>query len=398
MNLVVVGLSASGLACVKTLIKYGSKFKITAITDEDRLYSRCLLTYYLGRELSEKELDIYELSEFKDICLITNTKLKEIKREKKLIVLDNGNEIHYDKLVLAIGSNPLRPTYCKEENNVFTLRYFKDAVKIEKKLKESAIIVGGGYVGIKSAYGLYKRKVKTTMIISSPYPLSVTADEETGRMVEKKLKEMGIDIKLRLDVIEVNKKNGQTYVLLRDGTELLSDLVIVGKGVKPNIDLAKNAGLECNNGILVDGYLRTSDPDIYAIGDCAETYDLIRKETNVNAIWPCAEEQGYYCALNLLHREVPYPGTMAMNSLKMNDFHLVTAGILKGDGITLYTQYSHKNQLRKIALKDNLFVGMAFLNNPEDAGVYLNLLKKGDTVVSNPKDFLASPPILNFKL
>lgn len=399
MNITIIGLSAGGLSCLKTLLKYSRDLRITAITNEERLYSRCLLTYLLGKELDENDINIAEVSDLKNTEIIFKRTVKSINREKRTITLDNSREIPYDKLVLAVGSDPLRPTYCKEENDVFTLRYLKDAHNIDKKLKDSVIVVGGGYVGIKSAYGFYKRKVRTTMIVTSPYPLSVTADEETGRIVEKELIKMGVDLRLKSDVIEVVKKNGSVNVLLRDGTELISDVLVVGKGVKPNINLAKSAGLECQNGILVNDFLQTSDENIYAIGDCAESFDIVRKEKNINAIWPTAEEQGYFCALNILGREVKYPGSIPMNSLKMEDFHLITAGLLKGEGIELHTIWEkNKNQFRKIALKNDVFVGMAFLNNPEDAGVYLNLIKRGNTLVKNPKEFLQSTPLLNFRV
>ncbi|MCX7991318.1 MAG: FAD-dependent oxidoreductase [Proteobacteria bacterium] len=399
MNIVIVGLSAGGLSCLKTLLKYSKDINITAITNEDRIYSRCLLTYLLGRELGEKDINIADINDFRQINLITGKNVTEIKREKKTIVLEDGKEISYDKLILAVGADPLRPTYTKEENNVFTLRYLREAVKIEKRLKNSVVVVGGGYVGIKSAYGFYKRKVYTTMVVTSPYPLSVTADEETGRVVEKELIKMKIDLKLKSDVIDISKKEGLAKVTLRDETEIHCDAVIVGKGVKPNIKLAKNAGLDCENGILVNEYLQTSDKDIFAIGDCAESFDIIRKERYINAIWPVAEEQGYFCALNILGRDVSYPGSISMNSLKMENFHLITAGLLKGDGIKTHTLWhKNKNQFRKIALKDDLLVGVAFLNNPEDAGVYVNLIKKGDTRISNPEEFLTTTPVSYYKI
>lgn len=398
MNIAIVGLSAGGLSCLENLIKFSEGHNIIAITNEDNIYSRCLLTNLLGKEIEEKDLIISEVSKINRATVLTGKSVVKINRDKKSLLLDNGKEISYDNLVLAIGADPLRPTYCKEEKNVFTLRYLGDAKKIEKKLRESVVIVGGGYVGIKAAYGFFKRQIKTSMVITSPYPLSVTADEETGNIVGKELIKMGIDLKLRSDVVEVEKIDGKAKVNLRDGRELISDLVVVGKGVKANIGLAKEAGLICESGIIVDEYLRTSDKDIYAIGDCIEVFDIVRKDRYMNAIWPMAVEQGYFCAMNILGRDIPYPGAMPMNSLKMGDFHLITAGILKGDNVSVYSLWHKgKNQLRKIAIKEGVLVGMAFLNNPEEAGIYVNLVKRGDTKVSDPEEFLSVTPRLDSK-
>jgi NADPH-dependent 2,4-dienoyl-CoA reductase/sulfur reductase-like enzyme len=113
----------------------------------------------------------------------------------------------------------------------------------------------------------------------------------------------------------------------------------------------------------------------------------VRNTLWINALWPVAVEQGHHAALNMLGRQSPYPGSLAMNSLKTPVFHLILAGILKGgNGITLFEHYTpSSNQFRKLAVRNNIPVGMAFYNNPEDAGIIVNLIKKGEPLTVNPE-------------
>lgn len=261
-----------------------------------------------------------------------------------------------------------------------------DAKKIERHIRDGAIVLGGGFIGIKAAYGLIERKVKVAVVISSQYPLSMIADETTGRLLEKGLRGMGIDIRTGEDIAGIKQKNNSLRVSLSSGFELDSDAVIVGKGVKPRIELAKQAGIKTDLGIMVNEFLETSAEGVYAAGDCCETMDIARKTLWVNAIWPVAVEQGYHAALNMLGMQAAYPGSIGMNSLKTRAFHLITAGVLKGgEGISFFEKYiPSTNQFRKLAMRDNVPVGMAFYNNPEDAGVVANLIKKGTQLTVDP--------------
>ncbi len=137
---------------------------------------------------------------------------------------------------------------------------------------------------------------------------------------------------------------------------------------------------------MVNEFLETSAEGIYAAGDCCETMDIARKRLWVNAIWPVAVEQGYFAALNMLGMQAPYPGSIGMNSMKTRAFHLITAGVLKGgEGVSLFEKYiPSTNQFRKLAVRDNVPVGMAFYNNPEEAGVIINLIKKGTPLTVDP--------------
>jgi nitrite reductase (NADH) large subunit len=388
MKVVIIGASAAGLTCLDTLLRFSPESDITIVSEEPYSpYCRCLLTYYLGGMLKEEQMIIRDTTSYpQNAHFVFGERVEKIDTVRKSVVLSGGKEIIYDKLLVAIGSNPVKPKYYDENKKIFTLRYMDDAKKIGPHLRSRAIVLGGGFVGIKAASGLTERNVGVTVVIGSRYPLSMIADEETSRLAEKDLKGMGVDIRTGEDIADIKEGNGFLRVSLSSGFELDSDVIIVGKGVKPRVDLAKQAGIRADMGIMVDEFLETSAEGVYAAGDCCETMDIARNKVWVNAIWPVAVEQGYCAALNMLGMRAPYPGSVGVNSLKTRAFHLIVAGVLKAEeGVSIFEKYiSSTNQFRKLAVRDNVPVGMAFYNNPEDAGVIINLIKKGTPLNVDP--------------
>ncbi len=388
MNVVIIGASAAGLTCLDTLLRFSPESNVTVISEEAHApYCRCLLTYYLGGMLKEKHMIIRDTTSYPfNSRFLFGERVERIDTVRKSVILSGGKELSYDKLLIAAGSNAVKPKYYDEEKKTFTLRYMDDAKKIEPHIRSKAIVLGGGFVGIKAAYGLIERHMGVTVVISSRYPLSMIVDEKTGRFVENDLRGMGIDIHTGEDIARIKAENNSIRVSLSSGVELDSDVVIVGKGVKPRIDLAKREGIKTDLGIMVNEFMETSADGVYAAGDCCETMDIARNRLWVNAIWPVAVEQGYFAALNMLGMRAHYPGSIGMNSIKTRAFHLITAGVLKGgEGISLFEKYiPSTNQFRKLAMRDNVPVGMAFYNNPEEAGGIVNLIKKGMPLTVDP--------------
>lgn len=389
MNIVIIGSSAAGLSCLNTLCKISPQAEITVISAEKYPpYCRCLLTYFIGNTMSEPELTITKPADYpSNVQFILGQKARQINVQRKTVRLGDGREIGYDKLLIAVGADAIKPKYCNEEKRTFTLRYLDDAQKIDKVMKERAVVSGGGFIGIKAAYGLRLRNIKTDMVVTSPYPLSMVLDEASARHIEKDITGLGIAIITGDDIAEVSLHNNDLKVHLNSGKELKTDVVIVGKGVKPSVDLAQASGIKVNAGISVNEYLETSAPDIFAAGDCCETIDLARNKLQVIGLWPEAVEQGYFAALGMAGHKSRYPGSIGMNSLKTTAFHLISAGILKGGPeLTLYEKHiPSRNQFRKIVLRNNVPVGMAFYNCPEEAGLFVNLIKKAVPLSANPE-------------
>ena len=166
---------------------------------------------------------------------------------------------------------------------------------------------------------------------------------------------------------------------MKSGKEIQSDVLVVGKGVVPRLELARSAGLTVDAGILVNEFLETSEADIFAAGDCCQALDVTRGRPWINAVWPVAVEQGYYAGLNLAGIPASYPGSIGLNSLKTPLSHLINAGLLKtAEGVTFHErQTPGKNQFRMLAMRDNVPVGMMFYNSPAGAGPVVNLIRRG---------------------
>src|SRR5271169_4770109 len=389
MNAVIIGLSAAGLSCLGTLMRFSPQVNVTAISEEKSLpYCRCALTHYLGRIVREDQMVIADISSYPaNVKFILGEKVETLNLSKKTLMVSSGKEVIYDRLLIATGSNALKPEYCDEEKRTFTLRYMGDAKNIEQYAKDKVTVLGGGFIGIKAAYGLIERNLKVEMVVSSSYPLSMVLDERTARLVENDLCESGILFHTADDVAEVNMRKDGVAVSLKSGLELFSDVVIVGKGVKPRVDVARRSGLKIDLGIMVNEFLETSAEDVYAAGDCCETMDVARKMPWINALWPVAVEQGYFAALNMLGLVTSYPGSIGMNSLKTRSFHLISGGVLKEeDGVTTFEKpFPQKKKFQKLAEKKNSPEGRAFKNCPDDAGLYINLIKKGTPLNVDPE-------------
>ena len=389
MNIVIIGASAAGLCCLNTLCTISPQAKITVISAERYPpYSRCLLPYYLGNAMTEEELTISSPSDYPaNVQFILEQRAEQIHVQTKTVSLSDGRELEYDKLLIAVGADAVEPKYYAEGRRAFTLRYLDDAKRIAAWAEGRAVVLGGGFVGIKAAYGLLERNIKTEMVIASRHPLAMVLDKTSARYIEKDIVDMGIGIRTREDVADISLHKNQLKVYLSSGIALETDVVVVCKGFKPSVDLAKASGIKVNEGISVNEYLETSATDIFAAGDCCETMDLARNKVQIIGLWPAAVEQGYFAALNMSGTGSRYPGSIWMNSLKTKAFHLISAGVLKSEpGLTIYEKYiPSRKQFRRIALRGDVPVGMAFYNCPEEAGLFINLIKRAMPLTVNPE-------------
>jgi NAD(P)H-nitrite reductase large subunit len=381
MKLVIIGLSAAGLSALETLLRFAPEVEITAISEENRQpYCRCLLTQYLGREVHQDFLTIRETNHYpKNVTCLLGERVSQINPEKKSITCSSGRTLIYDKILIAAGAGAVRPEYCRDENRAHTLRFLEDALQIEHQAVGKGIVAGGGFVGVKTAYGLKERGLDVEMVVSSPHLLSMAMNERAAAWVEKDLHSLGVVLNRSDDIAEISVKDHQVRAALKSGKEIRSAVLIVGKGVVPRLELARSSGLTVDAGILVNEFLETSEPDIYAAGDCCQAMDVTRGRPWINAVWPVAVEQGYFAALNLAGIPAAYPGSIGLNSLKTPRFHLINAGLLKtADGVTFHERRTPgKDQFRLLAMRDNIPVGMMFYNAPEGAGPVVNLIRRG---------------------
>jgi nitrite reductase (NADH) large subunit len=307
---VIIGASAAGSSAAETLRRHAPKAQITVVSDEKITYSKPLLSYYLAGHLGEEQLffrapDFYERYGIQRI----HARAVGLRPEKSTVELSDGQNLQYDKLLLATGAAPRFPKIEGiRREGVFGLRKLEDAQGILARLPSTkrAVVLGGGLVGLKAAAALKERGLSVTVLVDSPHVLSQMLDESSARIFEKIFEQNGVTIYTKAKPVAVLGTQHIEGVQLASGEVVECDVVVVGKGVDPRLELLEGTPIRKDYGVLVDDYLRTSVENIYAAGDVAQARDVLRGEPWINALWPCAVEQGRVAALNMLGRAMSY--------------------------------------------------------------------------------------------
>jgi len=384
---IIIGNSAAGISCVEAIRTKDKASKIIVISDEDYLaYCRCLISYYLAGEVKEDKILLRQKDFYREnnIELFLNKRVIQIQPKKNRIILEDKTFLNYDALLIATGASPKFPDIAGiKKRGVFGFRTLKDVKEIEDLLPvtKTACVLGGGLIGLKAAYALHKRKIETKIIVKSKQVLSQMLDEPAAKIVQDKLSENGLEVIFGQDASEVIGNGDLKAIKLESGKVIGCSLVIVGKGIKPNIDLVKDSEIKINEGIIVNDFLRTTVPNIYAAGDCAESFDLTLGAHTVNALWPIAVEQGKIAGLNMAGENIKYDGSLGMNSLEFFGLPVVSLGIYKVKaqeaGYEELKTIDEKLKLyKKIILKNNFVVGAVLVGNIKNAGIFLRLIKE----------------------
>ena len=250
---------------------------------------------------------------------------------------------------------------------------------------KTAVVIGAGLIGLKAALALHKRGLKVMVVEKLPYILPRQLDETAARIIEKQIQAQGIDLRTGIGVEEIAVCAGKVI-----GVQLLNelvacDLIVMAVGVKPNIVLATSAGVKVGRGIIVDEYLRTSIPDIYAAGDVVEVFDSCSESNVVPAIWPVAVEHGQLAAWNMLGINKPYVYTTTMNSVEIAGIPFISVGDIEGVGQDKILVKQQGVNYKKIVMRGQTVRGVLFLGNIRQAGVLANLvIRKVESEIDRP--------------
>ncbi|MBI5145067.1 MAG: NAD(P)/FAD-dependent oxidoreductase [Candidatus Omnitrophica bacterium] len=407
---VIIGNSAAGISAAEAIRQKDKQSKITVISDEDYpAYCRCLISYYLAAEVKEDKI-LYRPENFykeNNIELLLNKKVNSVDPKKNRILCEDKTQVAFDALLIATGASPKFPeTPGIKKRGVFGLRTIKDTKEIEGLLPvtKGACVLGGGLVGLKAAYALRKRNLEVKVIIKSKQVLSQMLDSVAAAIVARRLEENGIELVFGQEVTEIIGNGEIRAVKLESGKALACALIVVGKGVEPNIDLVKGTAIKVNEGIIADNFLTTNIPNIYTAGDVCESFDLTLGSHTINALWPLAVEQGRIAGLNMAGDKVNYAGSIGMNSIEFFGLPVVSLGIYKvreQNGFEeLQVLDEQAGVYKKLILKDNVLVGAILAGNIKNSGVFLKMIR--DKInVSSIKDKLLKenfgyPDIMDF--
>jgi len=384
MKYVIIGNSAAAVGCIEGLRKCDKSGSITVISDETHhVYSRPLISYYLAGKVKPDNMvyrhkDFYEKN---NVTTMFGRKAVSIDPKAKKVALDNGKSVAYDKLLIATGSSPFVPPTqgLKDQSNVFTFLKYDDALGIEKLINPQSrvVVVGAGLIGLKAAEGLAPVTGGVDVIELAPRVLPMILDEQAAAPVQKRLEENGITFHLGITAEKVVGDKKVEKVILKDGTELPCDVLVMGVGVRPNVAEAKAAGVEVNRGIIVDDAMRTNVKDIYAAGDVTEGVDLITGERKIMALWPNAYAQGRAAAYDMCGSKDDFDGVFPMNAVGFFGLSMITAGIQGGDGIEVLVKRNEQTgATRRFFVKDDKLVGMILVGDVDRAGIYTYLISE----------------------
>lgn len=360
-KILIVGGVAGGASTAARLRRMDEEAEIVLFERGEYIsFANCGLPYYVGDIIKDREALLVQtpqgMSRRFNIDVRVNSEVIHIDSYKKQVeVLDHVTGItydeSYDRLVLSPGANPIKPPIPGiDRGNVFVVRNIPDTFRITNYIQryspKKAAVIGGGFIGIEMAENLMLKGLDVS-IIEMANQVMPPIDYDMAAFVHPYMKQKGIRLYLSDGAQEIKHNNNKTIIKLRSGEQVEADLIVLAIGVKPDVTLAKDAALEIGptGGIRVDKYLRTSDPDIYAIGDAVEVMDFVNGHPAVIPLAGPANKQGRIVANNICGIEDAYDGTQGTSIVKLFDMVIASTGnnekILKKYDIPYIRSYTH---------------------------------------------------------
>lgn len=365
----IIGNGIAGLSAAKEIRKNDKDGNILMISKEPYLtYYRPRLTNGIYEGIKAEDILVHKDKWYEDnnIQVLLNRHVNRIDVENNKVELSQGEEIGYKKLLLATGSQPYVPPIKGNINQeVLALRTLDDLEYFRHQLKEwrSVTVVGGGLLGLEAAWSIKKLGKKVKIVEFAPYLLVKQLDQEISGKLENRLIDEGFEIYLSSTIEEV--LNDGTAVL-NGGRRFKTDGILYSIGVRPNLDLVKEAGIKYDRGVIVDKYLKTNIDNIYAAGD------VIEKDGIVLGLWTLANEQGKVAGANMTGKLVEYIWPQPFTMLKLGDIQLFSIGDIKGYD-KVYEIKENNNIHHKYFAKDGRLIGGILFGDTKD----MAKLKKG---------------------
>lgn len=377
MKYVIIGNGPAAVSCIEGIRSIDTDGGITVISKENHpAYFRPLISYYLeGKSKAEnigcRKADFYEQNN----CDVVNGTVTSLDKDNKAVVLNDGQEIGYDRLCICTGSSPFVPPMAGLDTveKKYTFLTIDDAYAIEKAIDKNSrvLIIGAGLIGLKCAEGLRDRVQSVTVCDLAPRVLSSILDDECAAVVQKHLEDCGIDFSLA-DTAERFEGN---LAFMKNGGAIPFDVLVLALGVRPNIGFFKEAGGACNRAILVENSMKTSIEDIYAAGDCVEQYDITFGDKRIMALLPNANLGGRTAGVNMAGGDASFDNALPMNSIGFWGLHMMTAGTYANDGGAKMIEEKTENGIKRFFIKDNKLIGFIIIGDVKSAGIYTNLIR-----------------------
>ena len=385
MGYVILGVGAAGITAAKTIRKAEKEAEITMISTDRQVHSRCMLHKYLSHERTAEKLSFVpeDFFETNRIHWIKGKTVTGLDTAKKKVILEDGGEVPYDKLLIATGAESFIPPVgnLREAANVFGLRHLHDAEAIDK-MAESAgqiVIIGSGLVGLDAAYGLMETGKKVSIVEMADQILHIQLDKTGALEYQKRFEAAGASFYLGRKAAETKMdENGRiTEVILDNGESLPCDMVIVAAGVRSATAGLDGEGIVVDRGMKVNDYLQTGAADVYAAGDV----------TGLSGIWPNAQKQGETAALNMMAGNVEYEDRFAIKNT-INFFGLVSlcVGLIVQETTDVVFAREDASNYKRVIIRGGKVVGVLLQGDISHAGIWQYLIKNEISISGIEKD------------
>ncbi|AZN41217.1 nitrite reductase large subunit NirB [Paenibacillus albus] len=391
-RLVMIGNGMAGVSFVEQLLKLNPKrFDVTIIGAEPYPnYNRIMLSSVLAGDAKMQDIILNDWDWYKEnhITLHTGETVTSIDPAAKAVLTDKGASIPYDELVLATGSLPfMLPLPGAEKEGVIAFRDIKDCETMIETAKHyrKAIVIGGGLLGLEAASGLLHLNMEVSVVHKHAHIMERQLDSTASRMLQEELERQGIRFLLQQQSDAVLGDSRVSGLRFKDGTEEAADLIVMAVGIRPNIQLARESGIQVNQGIVVDDYMQTNVPNIYAVGECAE-----HRETLYGLVAPLYE-QGAILAKKLAGVAVDgYKGSVVSTKLKVSGVHVFSAGrYADGPGTkALRVQDDLEGVYKKIVFENGKVVGAVMFGDTIESSKVYAAIRSGEDYSGREKEIL----------
>jgi len=388
MHVVIIGNGIGGNACATKIRQYDKEANITMVSAETcPSYDPCSLPYFVGEAVPRDEVFLKpaETYEEEGVTLLLGHKVTKIDTEAKKVYFYEKNGLCYDKLVIAVGGSMIiLPFKGVNLKGVHYCKTLNDADNLAKHQGTAAVVIGTGLIGIEAGEALKKKGYEVTLIEVADWIMPKSYDKESADQLADALRSNGINVLCGEKVMQIN---GETAVqsVTTDKREIKCDTVVMATGVRPSTEFVAEAGIELapNKGVIVDDHMRTSAPDVYACGDCAQTKDAFTGEDALNMLRNNAIEQAEVIAKNLVGIDTSYRGAWNFTRAHFFHSHAVSLGktetsVAGNEGVEIIEK-KFNDDYAKLILLDGKLVGAQLIGKETlKAGILLGVMWRKD--------------------
>ncbi|USB31732.1 nitrite reductase large subunit NirB [Paenibacillus sp. YPG26] len=391
-KLVLIGNGMAGINTLEQLLKLApEKYDITVLGSEPHPnYNRILLSSVLAGDASVQDIVINDLDWYRDngITLHTSQTVTRINTELRTVTTNKGLSVSYDDLIIATGSLPfMLPLPGADKEGVIAFRNIEDCEIMMDAAKQykHAVVIGGGLLGLEAARSLLNLDMGVSVVHNSKYLMDRQLDEIASNMLRSELESQGMNFLMEQNTDSILGDERVTGVRFKDGSEVKADLVVMAVGIRPNVGLAKESGIEVNSGIVVNDYLETGTPHIYAVGECAE------HEGVVYGLVAPLFEQGGELAKRLAGIPSPgYKGSVVSTKLKVSGVNVFSAGqFLDQPGTRSFRiQDDFDHVYKKIVVQDGKLIGTVLFGDTSDGSKLFSMIRTGQDISGQEKELV----------